>query len=851
MKTQLQKISVLTTLIVTLVISVASSQTLVVPPSPGDLSTVEHLTQSDDYIVEVKKSGDANYTTCFVYKTDNYASNAAGGEKRKETAVSFTNFSFSGTSVDVKITTNFTASSVTIRPLNYNIVPTRNGNVITFTLASPKKISVEVNNRLNPLFLFADAPDVPNLGATYYYGPGVHNVGLKKLINSNQSVYIAGGAVVEGTFKLPNNATNIDFRGRGVISNGALPTLVEHTASLDSCYKYATFSGPSIWVSTNSHVNYEGFIIANGAGWTFSFYDAVHTIHDNSWRNIKQVQWTGCTDGIWFDGDNHVIDDCFIFNNDDLLTTHGSNNCTISNTTLWGGQWGGRMLMHAQYGSSSDITYDNINVLGIHSVAAVLIKNEGSVNNTLNNFKFKNIRIESHPYDGTYWTNKFLRFEHTKADINNWEFENITLDDKNTDEGDIYGTSTGPINGITFRNLKMGGSYVTSLAGANMDKNAYASNITFELTPEINVKAGTTNIADGTGSYWYGSLPTGSTFTQTFTIENKGGGTLNLTGTPRVTVTGAGFSRIVDAATSVSAGGTTTFQIRFTPTTVGNFNGTISIANNDADENPYNFAISGLGTAPVNLITNSTFDTNTTGWSPYFKIPAAGSIASVAKTGYSGKACKVTITNGGASTWDAQLRQTIGITADKTYTVTFKASVESGTRSIGFTFMQNVSPYNTWWPSTSISLTTTPTAMGPYTFNCATTDATNLFVFLLGGGTTAVYIDDVVITESTSRSAVKAIKGIIDESPIVVNEMVVYPNPAKNTLNVNIPTQINESITISIVDLQGRTISSNNYTTKIEGVNAFELNVGSITQGTYILKVSTPTANKTKMIMLK
>ncbi|MDA3867347.1 MAG: hypothetical protein PF489_11460, partial [Salinivirgaceae bacterium] len=60
--------------------SIANAQTLVVPPSPGDLSSVAHLKQSDDYIVEIKKSGDTEYTTCFVYKSDNYASNVWGSE---------------------------------------------------------------------------------------------------------------------------------------------------------------------------------------------------------------------------------------------------------------------------------------------------------------------------------------------------------------------------------------------------------------------------------------------------------------------------------------------------------------------------------------------------------------------------------------------------------------------------------------------------------------------------------------------------------------------------------------------------------------------------------------------------
>jgi len=472
------------------------AQTLVVPPSPGDLSTVMHLKQSDDYSVEVKKSGDTAFTTCFVYKSDNYASNVWGSEHRPQKAASFTNFSFAGTSVDVRITTKFLATSVTVRPLNYSIIPTKDANVFTFTLKSQQKISVEVNDRLNPLFLFADAPDVPNTKATYYFGPGVHNVGLHKQINSNESVYIAGGAVVEGTFMIPDKATNINFRGRGIISNGSLPTLEQHARKIegtpakfqyavnDSLVKYATFSNTNkdkYIPSSFTNTVFEGFIIANGAGWTFGIANYDHTSHHNTWQNIKQVQWTGCTDGIWFDGDNNVIADCFIFNNDDHLTTHASNNCTIKNMVIWGGSEGGHLFAHYPWGSSNNILYENIHLIGVDGAREVIVVDHSTKTmHTVENITFRNVRIEAHASYAGYMSNKFLSFTTKSVSIKNWHFENITIDDKNADEGDIYGTATSTIDGITFKNLRMGGQKVMSLKQANMDVNAFAKNIKFE-----------------------------------------------------------------------------------------------------------------------------------------------------------------------------------------------------------------------------------------------------------------------------------------------------------------------------------------------------------------------------------
>jgi len=50
-----------------------------------------------------------------------------------------------------------------------------------------------------------------------------------------------------------------------------------------------------------------------------------------------------------------------------------------------------------------------------------------------------------------------------------------------------------------------------------------------------------------------------------------------------------------DAPASVSASGSVTFEVKLTTAAVGVYSGTISIANSDADENPYNFSITGYG----------------------------------------------------------------------------------------------------------------------------------------------------------------------------------------------------------------------------------------------------------------
>jgi alpha-tubulin suppressor-like RCC1 family protein len=130
-------------------------------------------------------------------------------------------------------------------------------------------------------------------------------------------------------------------------------------------------------------------------------------------------------------------------------------------------------------------------------------------------------------------------------------------------------------------------------------------------TPEINLKGNRVSIASGETTPStinhtdFGTQDVSSgTITRTFTIENIGPGGLTLSGTPIVALSGthaADFTVTTQpASSSVATAGNTTFVITFDPSAGGVRTATVSIANNDADENPYTFAIQGTGRACVN-----------------------------------------------------------------------------------------------------------------------------------------------------------------------------------------------------------------------------------------------------------
>src|SRR5690606_911983 len=126
--------------------------------------------------------------------------------------------------------------------------------------------------------------------------------------------------------------------------------------------------------------------------------------------------------------------------------------------------------------------------------------------------------------------------------------------------------------------------------------------------PEINLVGNSTNIPDGditpslADDTDFGSISSGSTLDHTFTIENIGTATLNLTGgTPLVDISGdAAFTILTQpSGNTIATSSSRTFVVRFAPTGNGTVSADISIDNNDSNENPYTFRVQGTGVAPL------------------------------------------------------------------------------------------------------------------------------------------------------------------------------------------------------------------------------------------------------------
>ncbi|MGV3697165.1 choice-of-anchor D domain-containing protein [Flavobacterium sp.] len=149
-----------------------------------------------------------------------------------------------------------------------------------------------------------------------------------------------------------------------------------------------------------------------------------------------------------------------------------------------------------------------------------------------------------------------------------------------------------------------------SIVNNDGDENPYTFSIQGTgVLQEIDIQGNAVSIADGDTTPSTADWTDFSTVaaTRTFTIRNLGNIALTV-GT--ITVGGLNaseFAVTTAPAATVPAFGSTTFVVTFTPTAINNRVATLSIVNNDTNENTYDFSIQGFGVvAEIDIQGNNT-----------------------------------------------------------------------------------------------------------------------------------------------------------------------------------------------------------------------------------------------------
>ncbi|MDP2338104.1 MAG: glycosyl hydrolase family 28 protein [Bacteroidota bacterium] len=303
--------------------------------------------------------------------------------------------------VKVEILSKRTVNSVKLRPASLGIQPTIKGNLISFTLDSPHQIVIEVNGMHQALHLFANPPENnvpdPNASGVRYFAPGVHNIGRTKL-QSNESVYIAPGAVVYGSFYAVG-ASNIRISGRGIIDVGKLER---------------GQGGGAISLSDCSNVTVEGIVMRDPDVWCCTLFGCSNV----TISNVKLIGlWRYNSDGIDVcNSQEVVVQDCFIRSFDDALVVKGlSTNFGVPDLIQTGGKpvsnvrfsrnviwcdWGKAMEIGAETVSPeiTGIVFENCDVIRVLGIAMDIMNSDRAA---IHDIRFENIRLEIDDWNPT------------------------------------------------------------------------------------------------------------------------------------------------------------------------------------------------------------------------------------------------------------------------------------------------------------------------------------------------------------------------------------------------------------------------------------------------------------------
>jgi hypothetical protein len=297
------------------------------------------------------------------------------------------------TEVNVEINTMFDVRWVDIRPLRWGLKPEYTGdNSFRFNLTQPAILSLELNGRIRqqPLFIFAGKPETNRPSKTdkniIWFEGGKLYKNVKLELQDNQTVYIEGGAVVQG-FIFAEGKKNIRVCGRGIL-DGSLNKTTEGNRNrflnLKDC----------------ENISIEGITLHNGTTWQVALFHC-NKVEING---IRIVSESGSDDGMDIVRcTNVVVDGVFAHTKDDCIAIKSGENypadqltdqILVKNCVFWNSIWGNAIEIGFELYSSEvkNIRFEDIDIIHVEDGATMSIHNAGQAH--VHDVVFENIRVE-------------------------------------------------------------------------------------------------------------------------------------------------------------------------------------------------------------------------------------------------------------------------------------------------------------------------------------------------------------------------------------------------------------------------------------------------------------------------
>lgn len=376
----------------------------------------------------------------------------------------FAIFSIDG-KADIEVGVQTPVKEVKVRPLHAAIKTDHQQDRISFSINEPGNFSVEVNNNTSlPLLIFANPPEeeVPADGddVRFFEAGKIHDAGQIKL-KSNETVYIAGGAVVRGSI-LADSANNIRVMGRGILDGSIYQKGEARMIEMYNC----------------NDVKIEGIVITDSHHWT------VLPIHCENVEidNIKIISGNDWDDGIDIVGSRQVlIKNSFIRTKDDCIAIKAVHypwmlrpgidrdvkDIKVENCVFWNAEWGNALEIgfETRTESISDIHFLNCDIIHVEGSEGTFTIHNGD-RARVSNVLYEDIRVED--VEGLLVDFKILESRYSKdslrGSIENVEFRNIRVGGERFPNSILIGfNEQHTVENISFKNFFIHGKKIKDL----------------------------------------------------------------------------------------------------------------------------------------------------------------------------------------------------------------------------------------------------------------------------------------------------------------------------------------------------------------------------------------------------
>jgi len=383
---------------------------------------------------------------------------------------SFAPFDMSGPAT-IKITCPQAVHAARVLPASYHIEPRIQGRTLTFTLAEPRNLTIEVNGDwVHSLHLFAspieaDAPkaDDPNV---IYFGPGIHEVRDGIRVTDGKTLYVAGGAILRGMGAAGGavvtlSGNHVALRGRGIIDGTGCPT---HTRSLLEVH--------------GSDITIDGVILRDSSTWNVPMRRSDRV----SVTNLRILGCRANSDGIDICNSRDVtVDNCFIRTLDDLVVIKADkdqgevHHVLVHNCVLWN-QVAHALSVGAELRENvDDVKFENCDV--IHDIGREwtlrVYHCDGA---TVSNISFDHIRIEESRRLMSVWVGKQIwSRDSERGHIRGVTFSDVRAVSRTPPQIELRGFDAGHgIDGVKFDDVVINGA---PLVAAEIKANEFAKDV--------------------------------------------------------------------------------------------------------------------------------------------------------------------------------------------------------------------------------------------------------------------------------------------------------------------------------------------------------------------------------------